>query len=130
MSGQLTLPVCSACGTVQQPPRELCRNCLADAIEPRALPAGGTVLAGTSLAIGTDPELRNDLPVSVATVQLDPPAGGTSVIAFIEPDLAQAGTRVTLHNAIDRRGEAVFVALRPGGALPEPLRPWAELLPG
>ena len=127
MSGTVRLPVCGACGAVQQPPRELCHYCLADAVAPRDLPSDGTVLSATLLAIGTDAALREDLPVHVAVVQLGEAAGAASVIAFIEPDLAQAGARVALHNAIDRQGRAVFVALRPGGELPAALAPWARL---
>jgi len=42
VDGELTLQQCSACQTVQYPPRELCRNCLGDELNWSAVSRGST----------------------------------------------------------------------------------------
>jgi uncharacterized protein len=105
--GKLALQHCTACGTVQYPPRELCSVCLTDRLEWRVTDAeGGEVLAATALHRSHEAAFRNLLPLRVGLVRLDV---GPSAVCFL-PDDGGAGTRVRITARIDDGGHAVLTA--------------------
>jgi uncharacterized OB-fold protein len=104
----LALPVCEACGTVQFPPREACSKCLSDRITPRAVEAGGTLLARTAIHRSLEPGFQSQLPLAVGTVRLD---CGVTAFAFLDPGCDQAGSRVRLREEL-RDGAKRLVAGR------------------
>jgi uncharacterized OB-fold protein len=70
--GKLALQRCTACGTMQYPPRELCANCLADTLEWRVSDdAPGEVMANTVLHHSHEPAFGAMLPMRVGLVRLD-----------------------------------------------------------
>ena len=90
--GELWLPVCLACSTVQYPPREVCVNCLSDALEWQRVDNHGEVLATTVQHYSLDEKFKPQLPLHVASVKLDL---GPVVIGFSDPDL-KAGQKVSV----------------------------------
>jgi uncharacterized OB-fold protein len=105
--GKLALQRCTACGTVQYPPRELCSLCLTDRLEWRVTDAeGGEVLAATTLHRSHETAFRDGLPLRAGLVRLDP---GPTVICFL-PDGGDAGTRVRITARNDDGGHAVLMA--------------------
>ena len=53
-SGRFALQTCEECEAVQYPPRQICSNCLSDALEWRDVSDGGTLLAETTLLHSND----------------------------------------------------------------------------
>jgi uncharacterized OB-fold protein len=79
--GKLGLERCTACGTVQYPPRELCALYLTDKLEWRVTEAeGGEVLAATALHRSHEAAFRDTLPLCVGPVRLDP---GPTVVCWL-----------------------------------------------
>jgi uncharacterized OB-fold protein len=105
---RLALQHCTACGTVQYPPRELCVACLADRLEWRVTDSeGGEVLANTMLHHSHEPTFRDALPLRVGLVRLDP---GPTVVCFLT-DGCDIGTRVRIAARNDAVGRAVLSAM-------------------
>ena len=71
VDGELTLQQCSACQTVQYPPRELCRHCLGDELNWSAVSRGGDLLAYSELQHSLEPFFQEQLPWRLASVKLD-----------------------------------------------------------
>ena len=92
--GELSLPVCLACSTVQYPIREVCVDCLSDELEWRQINNTGEVLATTVQHYTLDEKFNSQLPLFVASVKLE---SGPVVIVFVEPDLI-AGQKVSVIN--------------------------------
>jgi uncharacterized OB-fold protein len=106
--GRFVLQVCTQCGALQYPPREICRACLASTLEWREVDPHGAVLAVTTLHVSNEPWFASRTPWSIAAVKLD---AGVKVIAHVSADAAHGGARVRIRNIRDASGQAVFVAL-------------------
>ncbi|WP_440997248.1 OB-fold domain-containing protein [Arhodomonas sp. SL1] len=104
--GRLELPVCRSCGWLSYPPREVCGRCLADALEWRAVPGTGTLLAATRLHHSNEPYFATRLPFRVGTVAL---AEGAQALCHLAGPVAP-GEAVTVRAVLDRGGEGVLVA--------------------
>ncbi len=105
--GKLALQHCTACGTVQYPPRELCSVCLADRLEWRVTDAeGGKVLATTTLHRSHEAAFRDALPLHAGLVRLD---AGPAVVCFLAEG-CDAGTRVRITARNNGGGRAVLTA--------------------
>lgn len=83
-SGPLTMQICSACGTVQYPRREICRHCLSAALRLSAVSGKGLVYALSELRHSLDPLFRRRLPWRIATVKL---GCGPVIIAHAHHDI-------------------------------------------
>lgn len=105
-AGRFGLQVCADCGTVQYPPRQICGNCLSDALAWRDVPDAGTLLAETTLQHSNDLFFRDRLPWRLGVVRMD---AGPSVVAHLAED-CQHGQRVRLALDLDRSGHAVMTA--------------------
>lgn len=105
-AGEFRLQVCGSCGAVQYPPREVCRQCLSDALVWRAQDGLGKVIAATALHASLEPYFQSRLPVHVAAVQLD---AGPVVYAFNDDNL-KPGALVRITARIDGSGQAVLYA--------------------
>lgn len=105
-AGKLSLQRCGQCGQVNYPPRELCGNCLADALEWAAVADTGTVRAVTQLHYSLEPEYAAHLPWTIASVQLD---CGPQVLAHLPPGIA-TGSAVTLKIVEDKAGNRMLLA--------------------
>lgn len=106
-AGRFELQACADCGAVQYPPREVCRNCLSEHLEWRAVDPAGTLLASTTLHHSNDLYFRERLPWRIGTVRM---AAGPSVIAHVHGD-CRDGEQVRLSLKLDRSGQAVMIAL-------------------
>ena len=107
-AAQLALQRCTACGTVQYPPRELCAACLADTLDWRVTDTEpGEVLAHTVLHHSHEPVFNAMLPLRVGLVRFD--AGPTAVCFLAEG--CCAGTRVGVAARLDGEGRTVLHAV-------------------
>ena len=109
--GRFALQVCADCGAVQYPPREACPACLSARLAWREVPAGGELLAATTLHVSTNPWFRQHLPWRIGTVALD---CGPSVTAHLHRHLA-VGARVRMILRIDTSGQGVMLAMPAAG---------------
>lgn len=104
--GRFALPVCTACGAVAYPVRDVCGGCLGELVW-QDVADGGTVLARTVLRASGDVYFRQRLPVRTGLVGMD---AGPRVVAFLQDD-AQPATRVRLVLRLDKAGQAVMLAV-------------------
>lgn len=104
--GHFALQVCSACHTVQYPPRDVCCQCLQDDLPWQIVPTGATVVACTTLHHSNEPYFQAQLPWRIATVKLD---CGPVAIAHLKDNL-QTGDRAELSLELDPAQVGVLVA--------------------
>ena len=104
---EFQLPVCDACGQVNYPARDLCGNCLADALRWQAVETGGTVQSVTDLHYSLETAYADHLPWRVASVKLD---CGPVALCHLQPGVSMH-SRVTLRPLSDRYGSRMLVAL-------------------
>lgn len=105
-AGRFALQVCRECGKVQYPSRDACFFCLSAELEWRDLPAGGRLLAQTTVRSSAEPYFQARVPFSTAVVLLD---CGPSVVCFLDGECG-SGERVVLDLALDEADRAVFTA--------------------
>jgi uncharacterized OB-fold protein len=120
-SGQLLLPRCRNCSTVQYPPREICRSCLGADLEWAEIPGDGAVLSWTRLQASVEPFFQSRLPWLIVLVKLD---CGPILFAHLAGAAAATGMRVIVHNRRDVHGNGILIAA-PAGADPD----WSRLQP-
>jgi NAD(P)-dependent dehydrogenase (short-subunit alcohol dehydrogenase family)/uncharacterized OB-fold protein len=106
--GRVELQACEDCGSVQYPPREICRSCLSHRLVWRAQDGRGELTADTVLRTAQELFFRERAPWRVGTVRLDT---GVNVVAFVHERVGAAPCRVRLTTALDRAGQGVLVAL-------------------
>ncbi|MCW3474366.1 SDR family NAD(P)-dependent oxidoreductase [Limobrevibacterium gyesilva] len=112
--GRFALQVCADCGAVQYPPREACHACLGANLPWREVPAGGALIAETTVRITADPYFRQRTPWRTGIVALD---CGPSVVAHLHGDVVPDG-RVRMTLRLDKSGQGVMLAL-PGQDTPD-----------
>ena len=109
-TGDLQLQVCGNCGQVNYPRRELCGNCLADALDWQTVDSAGTVQSLSELHYSLEPVYAANLPWRVASVKL---ACGQVVFAHLSPGV-ECGQPVTVCIRSDSHGNRMLVALDEG----------------
>lgn len=88
--GSLPLQICGHCAAVNYPPRAVCGDCLADALEwQQQSNTSGVLLSRTRLGYSLEPVFQPQLPMTIGSIKLDI---GPVVIAFIPADLAVNST--------------------------------------
>jgi uncharacterized OB-fold protein len=111
--GRLELQVCEDCGSVQYPPREICRSCLSHRLIWRAQDGRGELTTETVMHAPQELFFRERTPWRVGTVRLDT---GVNVVTFVHERVGAAPFRVRVTAALDRAGQGVLVALPDHGA--------------
>src|SRR4051812_29479102 len=108
--GRLELPVCTDCGAVQYPPREVCHACLSVALAWR--PQAGLVelIAETTLFHSNEIYFRQRLPWRLGLVRLE---GGPTIVTHLHGACPAPPTRVRLRACLDKAGQAALIALPP-----------------
>ncbi len=69
--GELLLQHCPECGTMQYPPREVCKTCLQHELEWKAVSPQGSLLSWTVLHTSLEPAFQKHLPCCIAEIKLD-----------------------------------------------------------
>ena len=105
--GRFALQVCEECAKVVYPPRDACPACFAPEPTFRDVPAGGRLLATTTIRTSTDSYYRERMPWRVGTIELD---CGPAIVAHVHGDCAD-GDRVVMSLKLDRSGQAAAFAL-------------------
>jgi len=105
--GRFALQVCADCGRTLYPPRDACPRCLSARLPFQDVPAGGVLLAETTIRTSTDPYFRERTPWRIGTVALD---CGPSFIAHLHGDVHE-GARVRMSLRLDKSGNAVALAM-------------------
>lgn len=105
--GRFALQRCAACSAVQYPPRDACSTCLSTDLVWEDMPAGGELLAETT--VQTSPRLffRERMPWRAGTIRLD---AGPVVLAHVHGDVPRRA-RVHMEARLDQAGQGVLVAL-------------------
>jgi NAD(P)-dependent dehydrogenase (short-subunit alcohol dehydrogenase family)/uncharacterized OB-fold protein len=105
--GQFKLQVCGACGAVQYPPRETCRQCLSGTLRWREQSGAGELIAETAVRHSNDMYFREHLPWRLGLVRLD--AGPTAVV-HLHGGCSPAPSRVRVGARLDKSGQGVLMA--------------------
>lgn len=106
--GRLELQVCLDCGTVQYPPRDVCRACLSHRLVWRLQNGRGELVAETILHAAQELYFRERLPWRVGNIRLD---AGPNVIAYLHHSVGIAPHRLRVEAALDRAGQGVLIAV-------------------
>lgn len=104
--GKFSLQVCSACQTVQYPPRDVCCHCLHDDLPWQAVPNGATVVASSTLHHSNEPYFQGQLPWRIGTAKLD--CGPVAIVHL--KDHLQSNDRAVISLELDSAGVGVLVA--------------------
>lgn len=120
----LSLQCCGQCGHVNYPPRELCGNCLADALAWHPVDDGGIVQAKVKLHYSLEQEYALHLPWPVASVRLD---CGAIVLAHLQAGV-ETGSRTKIRVARDGVGNRMLVATGTDQASQQALSSWLETI--
>ncbi|MEM8811426.1 MAG: SDR family NAD(P)-dependent oxidoreductase [Pseudomonadota bacterium] len=105
--GRLALQQCNACGKLTYPARDACPSCLSVDLAWCDVPAGGSVLAETTIRTSTNTYFRERTPWRAGLVALD---CGVTLVAHIHGDVAEVG-RVRIVARTDRSGQGIVIAL-------------------
>ncbi len=105
---QLLIMQCRDCGTYMHPPRDVCRGCLSDRVEPQAVAGTGEIETFTINRQRWLPDLET--PYVIARVSLDgvPDVVLTTNIVGCDVDEVDIGDRVCV--VFEQHGE-IFVPL-------------------
>jgi NAD(P)-dependent dehydrogenase (short-subunit alcohol dehydrogenase family)/uncharacterized OB-fold protein len=106
--GRLELQVCRDCGTVQYPPREVCRRCLSDRLDWKAQSGQGELISETLIRHSLELYFRERAPWRSGLVRLP---GDVTVVAHLHSDVPRPPAKVRVRAHLDRAGQAVLVAL-------------------
>ncbi|MDT8346133.1 MAG: zinc ribbon domain-containing protein, partial [Thermohalobaculum sp.] len=107
--GRFMLQGCAACGALQYPPRDACRECLGTDLTWQDVPAEGELMAETRVQTSPDLYFRARTPWRMGMVRLD---AGLSILCHLHGDCATGG-RVRLIARLDRAGQGVIMARPP-----------------
>ena len=119
-SPALILQCCEQCGHVNYPSRELCGNCLADALALRAVDANGVVQASVELHYSLEQEYASHLPWPVGSIRLD---CGPVVLAHLQPGV-DTGSPVKITVIQDITGNRMLAATGKDGTSQTTLTSW------
>lgn len=111
--GRLALQCCSACRTVQYPPREACVNCLSSDLPWCVQDGAGELLSATVLHHSLLPYFQARLPWRVGLVRLDV---GPTLITHLHAKVGDVPCRVSVQARIDQAGQPVLIACPVGDA--------------
>jgi uncharacterized OB-fold protein len=107
--GSLTLQQCQNCNAVQYPYRELCGDCLADALQWKIVDGCGRLIAAVRIHASMHTFFRVNAPWSICSVILDV---GPRVIAHAKDGEVSSGSRVTVVDERISPSHSVLVARR------------------
>lgn len=105
--GRFQLQVCEACTHVTYPAREMCPVCWSMDLRWRDVPAGGKLIAETTLRTSINTYFRERMPWRIGTVKLD---AGPTMLAHIHGDVPEYGA-VRVIARTDKSGQGVVMAL-------------------
>jgi NAD(P)-dependent dehydrogenase (short-subunit alcohol dehydrogenase family)/uncharacterized OB-fold protein len=108
--GRFELQVCTVCGAVQYPPREMCHQCLGEQLRWRAQDGAGELLSVTSVRVSQDLYFRERAPWRLGMVRLD---CGPTVILHLHAACPEPPARVRVEARLDKSGQGVLVAFPP-----------------
>lgn len=111
-SGHLVVQKCTACGTVQHPPEDVCHKCLAMTFEYPEAKGTGTVYSYTIVHHPVHPLMAEMVPYAVVLVALDdyPHVRYTGNLIGVAPDDVRIGlpVRVTFESVQDDAQETTL----------------------
>lgn len=112
--GKLLLQKCRTCGIYQTFPRTLCCKCLSEALDWVQSSGRGTVYSFSTIYRPPSPEFADDIPYTIALVELEEGIRMMSNIVDCDPERIKIGMGV----------EVMFHRVTPEVALPKfrPLR--------
>ncbi len=94
---KLKFSKCNQCGLFQFPPRDLCSNCLSEAIIWELIQPCGVIIAETSIHYSLEEQLEKTLPNHIGLIKLDI---GPTIFANLDENM--------------KKRDRVMITARPG----------------
>ncbi len=107
MSKFINLPVCNHCGTVQHPPREICRNCLSEEVTDQKVDSSGILLSKVNISHSLESEFASARGWPIGTIQL---GDKTILLAHLLDEMTMIGSPVHVLLVNGFKDRPVFVA--------------------
>lgn len=110
MSGAAAIPAlrCAVCGTLDPGPREICANCLSQALEPIDLPGEGRLVSWTMIRRAPT-RFRGEAPYAVCVVELD--TGGLRITGRLADPAANPPPGIRLRAIGREDGYSIFAGV-------------------
>ena len=124
-TGELQLPVCPQCKTVQYPLREICKNCLHHKLEWQEVSPNGQLLAASQLHTSLENFFKEHPPWPIGMVKLD---CGPVMLVHLSKALTKPGQRLRVISKRDKSGQQVFIAIPESGDEAEYMQQFEVLL--
>jgi hypothetical protein len=121
--GELLIQQCAGCRSYQYPPTVVCEKCQSRGVRPTRVSGRGTLYSLTVLHQAFLPIFAEDLPFTIALVDLDDAPGARMLTNIVDaaPDSLSAGD--PLEVVFEPRGEYALPQFRPARARPAPSQP-------
>jgi uncharacterized OB-fold protein len=103
----IALQVCTECGRINYPAREVCLNCLGEGLELTEISGLGALLSFTTLHASGAAFFRERLPWRIGSVLLD--SDGAVVVAHLGANVNEIGQAVELRT-VTLDGKPAFFA--------------------
>src|SRR6266851_2066671 len=121
--GELLVQMCADCESFQYPPTVVCEKCQSRDVRPARVSGRGTLYALTVMHQAFLPIFAEDLPFTIALVDLDDAPGARMLTNIVDaaPDTLSAGD--PLEVVFEPRGEYAVPQFRPARARPASSQP-------
>lgn len=114
--GELLVQQCDECHSFQFPPTVVCESCHARSLTPAKVSGSGTVYSKTVLHQAFLPVFAEDVPFTVALVDLDDAPGVRILTNLIGEGVAELGAGAPVEVFFEERGDSALPQFRPAGA--------------
>ena len=114
--GELLVQQCADCDSFQYPPTVVCEKCQSRDVRPARVSGRGTLYSLTVMHQAFLPDFAEDLPFTIALVDLDDAPGARLLTNIVEGDPAQLAAGDPLEVVFEPRGDYAIPQFRPAQA--------------
>jgi uncharacterized protein len=118
--GELLVQQCADCDSFQYPPTVVCEKCQSRDVRPARVSGRGTLYSLTVMHQAFLPVFAEDLPFTIALVDLDDAPGARLLTNIVEADPAQLTAGDPLEVVFEPRGDYAVPQFRPARPGPAP----------
>jgi uncharacterized protein len=118
--GELLVQRCADCDSFQYPPTVVCEKCQSSDIRPTRVSGRGTLYALTVMHQAFLPAFAENLPFTIALVDLDDAPGARLLTNVVDADPAGLTAGDPLEVVFEPRGDYAVPQFRPAGQAPAP----------
>jgi uncharacterized protein len=121
--GELLVQKCADCGSFQYPPTVVCESCQSRDVRPARVSGRGTLYALTVMHQAFLPIFAEDVPFTIALVDLDDAPGARLLTNIVGADPGDLSAGDPLEVVFEPRGDYALPQFRPAGSGVAPAPP-------